>query len=111
MYIILYNMSFKNQLKKLNIDPKEYLKLAKKSAQRNNLNPDKLDFSTKDNKKLQYENISFGATNYKDYIIYTLLKDPKKEEYRQRYQKSHQAIKGDWKDKLSPNALSLKINW
>ena len=57
-----------------------------------------------------YENIHFGAVNYNDFIIYKLLNDPKADEYRDRYQKSHGAIKGG-KDKLSPNQLSLNINW
>ena len=104
-------MNFKNQLKKLNIEPNEYLKIAKQAAKRANLNPDKLVFSTKKDKKLQYENIDFGAVGYNDYIIYKLTNNPKADDYRKRYQLSHGAIKGDWKDKLSPNALSLKINW
>jgi len=102
-------MPFINQLKKLGIEPKEYLKKAKTSAKRAGLDPDKLEFSTKHNKKLKYENIHFGAYGYNDYIIYKLKDDPKAEEYRMRYQKSHGKIKDA--GELSPNQLSLKINW
>lgn len=102
-------MPFIKQLKKLGIDPQEYLNKAKAAAKRAGLNPDKLKFSTNHNKKLDYDGVDFGAYGYNDYIIYTLLNDPKKEEYRMRYQKSHSKIKDS--GALSPNQLSLKINW
>ena len=105
-------MPFIKQLQRMKIDPKEYLRIAKSNAKRNGLNPDELEFSTKSTKKLMYENIHFGSYGYNDYIIYTLLNDTKKDIYRDRYQKSHMELKGDWrKNKLSPNNLSLNINW
>ena len=104
-------MPFIKELKQLNINPDNYLKQAKKQAKLSGLDPTKLKFSEDPKKKLTYEGISFGASSYNDYIIYKLKQDPKADQYRNRYQKSHQAIKGDWKNKLSPNSLSLKINW
>jgi len=102
---------FVKELKKKNINPDQYLKQAKKQAKESGLDPNKLNFSNDPKKKLSYENVSFGASGYNDYIIYKLKGDANAEAYRDRYQKSHKAIKGDWKNKLSANALSLKINW
>ena len=102
---------FTKELKKKNIDPDQYLKQAKKQAKASGLDPTKLKFAEDPNKKLTYEGVNFGAAKYNDYIIYKLKDDVKADDYRERYQKSHKAIKGDWKNKLSPNALSLKINW
>jgi hypothetical protein len=101
---------FVEYLKKLNIDPNEYLKIAKKNAKNNNLDPKKLTFAINHKKKLSYDGTEFGAYGYNDYIIYKLLKDPKAEIYKNRYQKSHSSIKGNWEG-LSPNRLSLLINW
>jgi len=110
-------MPFTKQLKKLDIDPEEYLKAAKQRAKNAGLDPNKLKFSNNPKKKLEYEGVKFGAYGYNDYIIYKFLEEKGEvdkgtaKEKRNRYQKSHQALKGDWKNKLSPNALSLKINW
>ncbi len=103
---------FTKELKKKNIDPDQYLKQAKKQAKASGLDPTKLNFSEDPKKKLTYEGVSFGSAKYNDYIIYKLKDDVKADDYRERYKKSHGSIKGAWKkNKLSPNALSLKINW
>ena len=104
-------MPFVKQLKKLDIDPTEYLKTAKQRAKAAGLDANKLKFSDDPKKKLEYDGVDFGAYGYNDYIIYKLTDNAKAEQYRDRYQKSHKKIKGDWKNKLSPNELSLKINW
>jgi hypothetical protein len=110
-------MPFIRQLQNLNIEPNEYLFIAKKATENTGLDPKKLRFSSKHNKKLEYDNIDFGAYGYNDFIIYTIQEKrgeiPKgtAKQMRDRYQKSHKAIKGDWKNKLSPNYLSLNINW
>jgi hypothetical protein len=109
--------SFVKQLESLNITPAQYMKQAKQRAKNAGLNPGKLKFSDKRDKKLDYDGVHFGAYGYKDYIIYSIQEkrgDVEKgtaREKRNRYQISHQAIKGNWKNTLSPNALSLKINW
>jgi hypothetical protein len=109
--------SFVKQLESLNITPAQYMKQAKQRAKNAGLNPSKLKFSDKRDKKLDYDGVHFGAYGYKDYIIYSIQEkrgDVEKgtaREKRNRYQVSHQAIKGNWKNTLSPNALSLKINW
>lgn len=110
-------MPFIKQLQKENISPDEYLNIARKRAKNAGLNPSKLKFSDDHKKKLEYDSVDFGAYGYNDFIIYS-IKESKGEiekgtaaKMQERYQKSHSKIKGNWKNKLSPNYLSLNINW
>lgn len=101
--------SFFNQLEKLKIDHKQYLKIAKDRAKQRGYDPKLLNFSTDGIHKLEYDNIPFGRVGYKDYIIY-LLTDPKKaEQARNRFHKSHSKINDS--GRFSPNQLALNINW
>ena len=104
---------FKTQLKSINIQPEQYLKIAKNSAGKTGLDPAKLEFSDKTTKKLVYNGVHFGAVGYKDFIIYSLLNDPKRDIYRKRYHDSHTKIAGEWKQQKerSANWLSLNVNW
>lgn len=110
-------MPFIKQLEKQNIKPEEYLKIARQRAKNAGLNPSKLKFSDEHKKKLEYDSVDFGAYGYNDYIIYSIKEEKGQVEkgtakkMRDRYQKSHSKIKGDWKNKLTPNYLSLNINW
>lgn len=110
-------MSFIVYLKKLDINPQEYLSIARDRAESKGLSKSLLNFSDNNKKKLSYDGILFGANNYNDFIIYSILEKRGKfpsgyaSKMRERYQNSHSQIKGDWKNKLTPNQLSLWINW
>lgn len=114
-------MLFTEFLIKNNIDPVQYMIIAKKNAKNYILNPDNLHFSDKPKYKLYYENngdkIYFGGNMYFDFIIYNILErrkkfakgfaNKRKELYRTRAMK----IQGDWVDKLSKNNLAIHILW
>lgn len=110
-------------LKKKNIDPEEYLKVAKKAAKDNGYNPEKLHFSRDSKHKLYYDTqlsknnekddaVHFGALDYNDYIIYKLTNNKFADKYRDAYRARATKIKGDWEDnKYSPNNLAINILW
>jgi hypothetical protein len=105
-------------LESMNIDPNEYLRLAKKAAKSNGYNPSYLELSDKEKYKLKYKNIYFGATLYRDFLIYTILmkKGQFTEDYinkrRYSYLTRSAGIKGDWiYDKYSKNNLARNILW
>lgn len=102
---------FENKLIEMGIDPKIYLEIAKKKALENNYDPKYLKFSTNPKKKLSYNDISFGASGYNDFIIYSLLEPFKAESKRKNYWRraSKVAIQSD--NKYSPSMLALHILW
>ncbi len=107
-------MPFTKQLEKLNISTKTYLEEARMAAKKAGYNPDKLNYSTKHNKKLQYETptgqiIHFGAYGYGDYLIYKKTNPAIAEEKRRIFQSSHSKIPDS--GKYSANQLALRINW
>lgn len=115
-------MLFKDFLKQNEINPYEYLKVAKKHAEMYDINPKNLYFSDKPKYKLYYDNngkyIYFGANLYGDFIIYLFLEElGKVERYtarkkQQLYRKRATRIKGNWKnDKFSKNNLAINILW
>lgn len=100
-----------------------YLKEVRKRAKANGYNPKALEFSDDNKHKLQIRAddgrvVRFGAKGYGDHIIWT-VKEKRKQvpkgtanQKRDRFQKSHSKIKGDWKsDKFSPNRLALSVLW
>ena len=101
---------FQDKLKKYNIDPKIYLDIARRKAFANDYDPSLLHFSKESTKKLCYAGIEFGASNYKDYIIYSLL-EPEKAENRRKAYWSRALKTAIESDKYSPSQLSLKILW
>lgn len=110
--------SFINYLENIGFSPELYLKVVKIKAKQYGLEPELLNFSTKKNKKLNYNGIDFGATTYKDFIIYNFLEIQNKEpegtalKKRNLYLKRSKNIKGNWKEnKISPNNLSIHILW
>jgi hypothetical protein len=112
------NNKFIKTLEENDINPKEYLTLARKRAFQRGYNPKDLNFSDKKNKKLVYNNINFGSAINKDFIFYNLLykqgKINKEEPLKKQKQYLARAtkIKGDWKDnKISPNNLAINILW
>lgn len=104
-------MLFKEYLERYNIDPKEYLHVARVIAQKQGYDPYSLTFSNEKNKKLEYAGIPFGSAKYKDFIIYSLLKDPDAKKRRNMYRKRATKVAKETDDKYSPANLSLHILW
>jgi hypothetical protein len=113
---------FIDDLEQYNMNPKNYLKIAKTYAKNNNYNPNSLSFSLKPNFKLQYQHndktIYFGAPQNKDFIIYQHLENNNEvekgtaEKHRKNYLKRATAILGNWKNnKYSKNNLAIHILW
>jgi hypothetical protein len=118
IYILLYKMGIFEFLESKNIEPDEYLLIARRAAKKHGYDQDLLHLSDKPNYKLMYNNIHFGANLYNDFIIYTLLYRQGKFtlEYinnrRKAYLARSEAIEGDWKNnKLSKNNLARNILW
>jgi hypothetical protein len=114
---------FATQLKKAGIEPSLYLKEAQRRAKEAGLPYKLLGFADDGEHKLSIPNAEgqmrkFGAVGYGDHLIWKHLEDTKRvplgtaDGHRNRFQKSHSKIKGDWKkDPFSPNNLALKILW
>ena len=116
-------MSFAYRLNhELNIDPEEYISIAKRNAKRLHLNYKTLRFSNAKNKKLSIRNddnklINFGSSKNNDFIIWTYLES--RREVRKGYanmkrnvfHKSHEAMQYDASNPYSANVLSLGILW
>lgn len=114
---------FATQLKKVGIEPSLYLKEAQRRAKEAGLPYKLLGFADDGVHKLSIPNAEgqmrkFGAVGYGDHLIWTHLEETKRvplgtaDGHRDRFQKSHSKIKGDWKkDPFSPNSLALKVLW
>lgn len=110
------NNKFKKQLEEEGIDPNQYLLVAKYQAKIKGLNPDKLKFSNKKNKKLDYDGVSFGAVGYGDFLIYNFMEmlgnvdkgkaKEKRRLYRARAKKIYQNS-----DKFDASWLAWNILW
>lgn len=96
--------------------------MARHYAKKGGYDPLKLEFSSRKEYKLMYDNrYHFGRTPYSDFLIYTLLSqlkaDPKYTSVyaankRASYLARSSEIPGDWKsDKFSANNLARKILW
>lgn len=121
--LIISNYLFPNQnlfirqLDKLNIDYKEYLKIAKQTAKKAGYNPLLLNFSDKKNKKLNYNGVDFGAVNYNDFIIYKFLEkrgeipDGMSLKKQNQYRKRAYQVMVESDNKYSPASLSYYILW
>lgn len=100
------------------ISKNDYLDTAKKNLKENGYDPNLLNFSTKKDKKLNYNGINFGSSVNKDFIIYSILEERKEvpkgtaDNRRKSYLARAKKIKGDWKnDKESANNLAIKTLW
>jgi hypothetical protein len=114
---------FVKQLRKVGIEPSLYLKEAQRRAKDAGLPYKVLGFSDDGDHKLSIPNadgrmIRFGKVGYGDHLIWSHLEQMKSvpmgtaDAKRNTFQKSHSAIKGDWKkDPFSPNSLALKVLW
>ena len=60
-------------LESKNIEPEEYLLIARRAAKKHGYDPDLLHLSNKPKYKLMYNDIYFGANLYNDFILYQLL--------------------------------------
>jgi hypothetical protein len=111
---------FKEILMTKDINPNDYLKIARKNAKDLGLNYNSLVFS--DNKKFKLritnpengENVFFGSPDYNDFIIYSLL--AKRNEITQEQAHKHKIlfhermiVKDD--NPYTARNLSLKISW
>jgi hypothetical protein len=114
---------FEAQLKKVGIEPSLYLKEAQRRAKNAGLPYKVLGFADDGDHKLAIPNadgkmIKFGKVGYGDSLIWSHLEKAQKvpkgtaDAKTNTFQKSHSAIKGDWKkDPFSANSLALKVLW
>jgi hypothetical protein len=102
---------FMNQLNNLNISPDKYLKIAKSTAKQAGYNPKLLKFSSKPNKKLEYDGVDFGAVGYGDFIIYKLTNNKIANKKREDYRKRAEKVMKETNNKISPASLSYYILW
>lgn len=114
---------FEKQLRKVGIEPSLYLKEAQRRAKDAGLPYKVLGFADDGEHKLSIPNadgrmIKFGRVGYGDHLIWSHLEKAQKvpmgtaDAKRNTFQKSHSAIKGDWKkDPFSANNLALKVLW
>jgi hypothetical protein len=114
---------FVKQLRKVGIEPSLYLKEAQRKAKKAGLPYKVLGFADDGVHKLSIPNadgrmIRFGRVGYGDHLIWSHLEQQRiaplgtADAKRNTFQKSHSAIKGDWKkDPFSPNSLALSLLW
>lgn len=114
---------FADQLHEVGIDPASYLRIARDRAKDAGLPYKLLGFADDDVHKLAIPDgdgkmVKFGAVGYGDFILWSDAEArgevPKgyAEQKRRTFQKSHRAMKGDWKkNPFSPNSLALKVLW
>ena len=104
-------MKFETLLKsKYNIEPSKYMEMANERASKLGYDLDKLKFADDGIHKFEYDNIKFGNTCCKDYIIYYLTEGKEKaEEKRNQY---HKRMFAASKDRVITKKMKLtKINW
>ena len=65
-------------LESKNIEPDEYLLIARRAAKKNGYDPELLHLSDKSKYKLMYDGIHCGANLYNDYINYLILQRQRK---------------------------------
>jgi hypothetical protein len=115
--------AFARQLRKAGLSPADYLRTARAAANAAGYDGRAVEFSDNDEHKLMiYDDqgrISrFGRVGYGDFILWKheeregRVRKGFAEQKRLTFQKSHSAIKGDWKsNRFSPNFLALAITW
>ena len=102
---------FQDKLRSYNINPKTYIDIARKRAEYLGYSPSLLTFSSNPKKKLNYADRDFGATGYKDYIIYHLTDPTTADRKRKSYWARAKKTADETKDKFSPASLALNILW
>jgi len=112
----------RSDLKEIGLSPAAYLRAVRRKAKASGYPSAGLRFAEDGVHKLELtegdRTTKFGAVGYKDHLMWSHLEksgdEPKgtAEAKRQRFQKSHRAMKGDWKaDPMSANNLALRILW
>lgn len=102
---------FPDILNRYGINPKSYLDIAKIIAQKENYDPSLLTFSSNPKKKLSYAGRDFGASDYMDYILYSIMQPHLAEKKRNSYRKRARQTAIDTGDKYSPANLAYHILW
>lgn len=114
---------FSERLEQLGIDPQTYLAEIKRKAKGYGYDPKAVSLADNGIHKLEMVNqqgqiVRFGRAQYNDFLIWSHLEElgeaPKgsSKVKRNRFLKSHSAMKGDWKDNdYSPNWLSMRLLW
>jgi len=115
--------AFKKQLEADGYSCKKYLRDARAVARKAGYDPKAIDFANDPTHKLRITTPNgvvrmFGRVQYGDFLIWKHLERLKKVDKgtalqkRNVFHKSHEAIKGNWRDdKYSPNNLALAILW
>lgn len=111
------NNKFEEQLNKINLTTKKYLKLVKFVAKNRGYNPELLKISNDGIHKLEYDNIPFGRVGYNDKIIYAWLEHNKQipegtmiKKYT-NYRKRAKKVMEETNNKFSPASLSFYLIW
>lgn len=113
---------FIRQLEEMNYPVNKYLDKAKKVAEKEGYDPNKLSLANNNDNKLKYESPEgikyFGKAGYGDFLIWSFKENrgDVKEGYakmkRNVFRKSHGAMSKMYHlGKYSPNELSIKILW
>lgn len=104
-------------MKELGINPTDYLKEARKTANARGYDGRALEFADDNIHKLMIWDdngnpVKFGRVGYKDFIIYSMTQPELAYQKRKNYLARASKIRGDWKkDKFSPNSLAQAIIW
>lgn len=113
---------FIRQLEEINYPVNKYLDKAKKVAEKEGYDPNKLSLANNNDNKLKYESPEgikyFGKAGYGDYLIWTfkenkgLVKEGYARMKRNVFRKSHGEMSKMYHlGKYSPNELSIRILW
>ena len=114
---------FEKQLHEVGIVPSSYLRIARERAKDAGLPYKLLGFADDGEHKLAIPDqdgkmVKFGRVGYGDFILWSDAEAKGEvppgyaDQKRRTFQKSHRAIKGDWKkNPFSPNNLALKVLW
>jgi hypothetical protein len=114
---------FLRELKEIGLTPTAYLREARRRAKRAGYDPRRLKFAEDGVHKLAMTDekgatTKFGRVGYKDHLMWSHLERQGSvergtaEAKQQRFQKSHRAMKGDWKNNpYSANRLALAVLW
>lgn len=119
----LRGSGFQQELKDIKLSPTAYLREARARAKKAGYDPKRLSFAEDGVHKLamtdsEGRTTKFGRVGYKDHLMWSHLERQHSvesgtaEAKRQRFQKSHSAMKGEWKtNPYSANRLALAVLW
>ena len=114
---------FHRELEQIGLSPTAYLRSARQKAKKEGYDPQHLSFANNGVHKLAMKDETsgttyFGRVGYKDHLMWSQLEKSGSvakgvaAAKRDRFVKSHSAMKGDWKSNpFSANNLALRILW